>query len=36
MSKLSEYHRKNNFEYLSFLIEKLINKIEKLEMIKHV
>lgn len=36
MSKLSESHRKNSFAYLSFLIEKLINKIEKLEMIKDV
>lgn len=36
MAKLSEFHRKNNFEYLSFLIETLINKIEIMEMINNV
>ncbi len=36
MSKLSEVHIKNSFEYLSFLVEKLITKIEELEMIKDV
>jgi hypothetical protein len=27
MSKLSEFHRKNSFEYISFLINHLIDKI---------
>ena len=31
MSKLSEFHRKNSFEYISFLVEKLLKKIELLE-----
>jgi hypothetical protein len=29
MSKLSESHRKNSFEYISFLICSLIDKIEE-------
>lgn len=31
MSRLSENHRKNNFEYISFLVCQLINKIDKME-----
>ncbi len=31
MSRLGEFHRKNSFEYLSFLVSILIEKIEKLE-----
>jgi hypothetical protein len=31
MSKLSEFHRKNSFEYISFLLCNLISKIEKME-----
>lgn len=31
MSKLSEFHSKNSFEYISFLIENLIDKIEEVE-----
>lgn len=31
MSKLSEFHSKNSFGYISFLISILINNIDKLE-----
>lgn len=31
MSKLKEFPNKNNFEYISFLVEELIKEIEKLE-----
>jgi len=31
MSKLSEFHRKNSFEYISFLINKLLDKIKEVE-----
>lgn len=31
MSKLSEYHRKNSFEYISFLIEILLESIKEVE-----
>lgn len=31
MSKLSEYHRKNSFEYISFLISNLLDKIKEVE-----
>ena len=31
MSKLSEFHRKNSFEYVSFLITNLIKKVEEIE-----
>ena len=31
MSKLGEFHRKNSFEYISFLIKNLIDKIEEVE-----
>ena len=31
MSRLREFHRKNSFEYISFLICNLISKIEKME-----
>lgn len=31
MSKLSEFHRKNNFEYISFLISELLNKIKEVQ-----
>lgn len=31
MSKLSECHRKNNFEYISFLISKLLDKVKEVE-----
>lgn len=31
MSKLSEFHRKNSFEYVSFLLNLLIDKIMEVE-----
>jgi len=31
MSRLSEDHSKNSFEYISFLVEKLLIKIEEME-----
>ena len=31
MSKLSEFHRKNSFEYVSFLLSLLIDKIMEVE-----
>ena len=31
MSKLGEIHRKNSFEYISFLIELLLERIEVYE-----
>ena len=31
MTKLQEFPNKNNFAYISFLVEELINKIERME-----
>lgn len=31
MSKLSEYHSKNSFEYISYLIQNLLKRIEEIE-----
>lgn len=36
MSKLSEFHRKNSFEYISFLVDKLLKKIENMESERNV
>ena len=34
MSELKEFPIKNNFEYTSFLVCQLLNKIERMEAIK--
>lgn len=31
MSELSEFHRKNSFEYVSFLLNHLIERVKEIE-----